>query len=117
METNLKKGDNVYYLTINNDNRVISTIEKGYNDRRRDEAMILFYTSSVGIVEKVNSKSARILDAFKRTVTTVPASRIFSFDPAGYDQATEEVNHLNNRILKKLNTRIKEGWELGYFYP
>jgi hypothetical protein len=115
--TSLKKGDKVYYLTINNDNRIISTIEKGYHDRRRDEKMILFYTSSAGIVKKVNNKSVRILDAFKGTVETIPANRVFPFDPAGYEQAMEEVNRLNNRILKKLNTRIKEGWELGYFYP
>jgi hypothetical protein len=115
METKFKKGDKVYYLTINMDNRVISTIERGYSDRRRDEAMILFYTSSVGIVEKVNSKSVRILDAFKLAVTTaIPANRVFSFDIAGYEQAMEKVNHLNNRILKKLNTRIKERWELGF---
>jgi molybdopterin converting factor small subunit len=114
---NLKKGDEVYYLTLNMDNRVISTIERGYSDRRRDEAMILFYTSSAGIVEKVNSKSVRILDAFKRAVTTaIPANRVFSFDPAGYEQAMEEVNRLNNRILKKLNTRIKAGWEMGFLY-
>lgn len=114
--TNLKKGDKLYYLTINMDNRVISTIERGYNDCRRDEAMILYYTSTAGIIEKVNRKSVRIRDAFKGTVETIPANRVFPFDPAGYEQAMEEVNRLNNRILKKLNTRIKEGWEMGFMY-
>ena len=115
--TNLKKGDKVYYLTINMDNRVISTIERSYQNRRRDEKMILFYTSSAGEVKKVNNKSVRILDAFKGTVETIPANRVFSLDLAGYEQAMEEVNRLNNRILKKLSMRIKEGWEMGYFYP
>lgn len=117
METeNLKKGDKVYYLTINDDNRVISIKERGYHDRQRDEAMILFYTSSCGIIEKVNSKSVRILDVFKNAITTIPANRVFSFDFAGFEQAAEESNRLNNRILKKLSMRIKEGWEMGYLY-
>lgn len=117
METkNLKKGDKVYYLTINMDNRVISTIERGYQDRRRDEKMILFYTSSAGEVKKVNNKSVRILDAFKGTVETIPANRVFPLDLSSYEQAMEEVNRLNNRILKKLDTRIKEGWEMGFMY-
>lgn len=114
--TNLKKGDKVYYLTLNSDNRVISIKEKGYQNRRRDEKMILFYTSSAGIVEKVNSKSVRIRDAFKGTVETIQANRVFPLDLASYEQAMEEVNRLNNRILKKLNTRIKEGWEMGFMY-
>lgn len=115
--TNLKKGDKVYYLTLNSDNRVISIKEKGYQNRRRDDAIIIFYTSSVGIVEKVNRKSVRIRDVFKRAVTeTIPANRIFLFDLAGMKQSMEEVNRLNNRILKKLNTRIKEEWVMGYLY-
>lgn len=113
---NIKKGDKVYYITLNIDNRVISTIERGYHDRRRDEAMILFYTTSAGEVKKVNRKSVRILDAFKGTVETIPANRVFPLDLASYEQAMEEVNRLNNRILKKLSTRIKAGWEMGFMY-
>lgn len=117
METkNLKKGDKLFYITLNNDNRVISTIERGYHDRRRDEKMIFFYTSSAGEVKKINNKSVRILDAFKGTVETIPANMVFPLDLAGYEQAMEEVNRLNNRILKKLSTRIKEGWEMGFMY-
>ncbi len=80
--------------------------------------MILFYTSSAGIIEKVNSKSVRIRDVFKGGTVTenISANRVFSFDLAGYEQATEEVNRLNNRILKKLSMRIKKGWEMGYLY-
>lgn len=44
---NLKKGDKLFYITLNNDNRVISTIERGYHDRRRDEKMILFTSPAV----------------------------------------------------------------------
>ena len=114
--TNLKKGDKVYYLTLNSDNRVISIKEKGYQNRRRDEKMIIFYTSSAGIVEKINSKSIRVRDVFKGGTETIPANRVFSFDLAGMKQSMEEVNHLNNRILKKLSRRIKEEWVMGYLY-
>ena len=114
--TNLKKGDKVYYLTLNSDNRVISIKEKGYQNRRRDEKMIIFYTSSAGIVEKINSKSVRIRDVFKGGTETIPANRIFPFDLAGMKQSMEEVNRLNNRILKKLSRRIKEEWVMGYLY-
>lgn len=115
---NIKKGDKVYYLTLNSDNRVISIKEKGYQNRRRDEKMILFYTTSAGIVEKVNRKSVRIRDVFKRgaVTETIPANRVFSFDLAGCKQSMEEINRLNNKILKKLSRRIKEEWVMGYLY-
>lgn len=115
---NIKKGDKVYYLTLNSDNRVISIKERGYQNRRRDEAMILFYTSSAGIVEKINSKSVRIRDVFKgKAVTeTISADRVYPLDLAGMKQSMEEVNRLNNRILKKLSRRIKEEWVMGYLY-
>ena len=118
METkNIKKGDKVYYLTLNSDNRVISIKEKGYQNRRRDEKMILFYTSSAGIIEKVNRKSVRIRDVFKGVATTnISANRVYPFDLAGLKQAMEKVNRLNNRILKKLSRRIKEEWVMGYLY-
>lgn len=80
--------------------------------------MIIFYTSSVGIVEKVNSKSIRVRDVFKRKAVTetIPANRVFSFDLAGCKQSMEEVSRLNNKILKKLSRRIKEEWVMGYLY-